>query len=136
MRQMRARAFALRDVFPDVLRGLPVAEEIMDAPTERFMGAAEEVKPAAPAALPAYAMADFEKNFPAWQKLVSAGKKTAGDLLATLSTKATFTEHQKAAILCLKPAPSPAPAPAEEAPASATDAWVEDMEAAEQGSAQ
>ena len=35
MRQMRARAFALRDVFPDVLRGLPVAEEIMDTPTRR-----------------------------------------------------------------------------------------------------
>lgn len=41
MRQMRARAFALRDVFPDVLRGMPVAEEVMDTP--RDMGAAEEV---------------------------------------------------------------------------------------------
>jgi hypothetical protein len=30
MRQLRARAFALRDVFPDVLKGMPVAEEIMD----------------------------------------------------------------------------------------------------------
>ena len=29
-RQMRARAFALRDVFPDVLRGMPVAEELQD----------------------------------------------------------------------------------------------------------
>lgn len=35
MRQMRARAFALRDVFPDVLRGMPVAEEVMDYPPER-----------------------------------------------------------------------------------------------------
>lgn len=34
MRQMRARAFALRDVFPDVLKGIPVAEEIMDIPRE------------------------------------------------------------------------------------------------------
>lgn len=32
MRQMRARAFAIRDVFPDVLKGLPVAEEVMDMP--------------------------------------------------------------------------------------------------------
>lgn len=38
MRQMRARAFALRDVFPDVLRGMPVAEEVMDTPIERNMG--------------------------------------------------------------------------------------------------
>jgi hypothetical protein len=45
MMQMRARAFALRDVFPDVLRGLPVAEEVMDAPKD--MGTAQEV--AAPA---------------------------------------------------------------------------------------
>lgn len=47
MMQMRARAFALRDVFPDVLRGLPVAEEIMDLPKD--MGVAEPASsPAAP----------------------------------------------------------------------------------------
>lgn len=103
MRQMRARAFALRDVFPDVLRGLPVAEELMDAPTERHMGAVEEVKPAAPA-LPDYAQEAFDKNLPAWRKLVAEGKKAAPDLLAMLSTKATFTEQQKAQILSLKPA--------------------------------
>jgi hypothetical protein len=27
---MRARSFALRDTFPDVLRGIPIAEEVMD----------------------------------------------------------------------------------------------------------
>lgn len=41
MRQMRARAFACRDVFPDVLKGMPVAEEVMDIP--RDMGSAEVV---------------------------------------------------------------------------------------------
>lgn len=30
MKQMRARAFALRDVFPDVLKGMPLAEEVAD----------------------------------------------------------------------------------------------------------
>jgi len=30
MMQMRARSWALRDVFPDVLRGMPIAEDIMD----------------------------------------------------------------------------------------------------------
>lgn len=34
MQQMRARAFALRDVFPDVLKGMPIAEEIMDIVAE------------------------------------------------------------------------------------------------------
>ena len=63
MRQMRARAFALRDVFPDVLRGLPVAEEVMDTPppAERHMGPVEEVKPAGRPELPPYSAADFEK---------------------------------------------------------------------------
>ena len=30
MKQMRARSFALRDVFTDVLKGMPIAEEVMD----------------------------------------------------------------------------------------------------------
>ena len=46
MMQMRARAFALRDVFTDVLRGIHIAEIAQDEPAEKDMGAAEEVKPA------------------------------------------------------------------------------------------
>lgn len=104
MRQMRARAFALRDVFPDVLRGLPVAEELMDTPAERHMGPVDEVpKTQAPATLPAYPQADFDTNLPKWQKLIDEGRGTAQALLAKLSTKATFTEEQKARILSLKP---------------------------------
>jgi hypothetical protein len=34
MRQMRARAFLLRDIYPDVLKGLPIAEEVMDYPPD------------------------------------------------------------------------------------------------------
>lgn len=140
MRQMRARAFALRDVFPDVLRGLPVAEEVMDMPAERHMGPAEEVKPAEKPALPPYADDAFEKNLPGWAKLVT-GKdgKTAAALLAKLSTKATFSEEQKARILSLKPAaeeatPAVAPAPAAEpAPPPAGDGWADEYAAAEGG---
>lgn len=119
MRQMRARAFALRDVFPDVLRGLPIAEEVMDMPTERHMGAVDEVKPAEKPALPAYAQADFDKNLPAWTKTVAAGKKTASEVLATLQTKAAFTEQQKAVILRLKKAEDAKP-PADDPPKQAT----------------
>jgi hypothetical protein len=43
MLQMRARAWALRDVFPDVLRGVHVAEEAQDMPNERPMGQAEVI---------------------------------------------------------------------------------------------
>ncbi|MDD2978270.1 recombinase RecT [Aquabacterium sp.] len=52
MMQMRARAFALRDVFPDVLRGVHVAEIAQDEPVEKDMGAAEEVPKAAAATAP------------------------------------------------------------------------------------
>lgn len=126
MRQMRARAFALRDVFPDVLRGLPVAEEIMDAPTVRDMGPVEEVKPA----LPDYSAADFEKNLPAWKKAVAAGKKTPDDLLAMLSTKATFSEEQRAQILALGQKEDATAAPAEAKPDPAFVAGMEDTEGA------
>lgn len=54
MLQMRARAFALRDVFPDVLKGIPIAEEIGDYPTEKDITPPRNAKPAeiAKAALP------------------------------------------------------------------------------------
>jgi len=45
MLQMRARAFALRDVFPDVLKGLHVAEEVQDIPPEKDMGTASTAAP-------------------------------------------------------------------------------------------
>lgn len=129
MRKMRARAFLLRDVYADVLRGLPIAEESMDAPTERHMGAVDEVRPADKPALPDYAQADFDKNLPAWTKAVTGGKKTAGDVLATLSTKFTLSESQRNAILALgKPAATPAPAATTETP---DEAFVREMEQAE-----
>ena len=142
MRQMRARAFALRDVFPDVLRGLPIAEEVMDMPSERHMGPVDEVKPAEKPALPAYPQADFDKNLPAWTKTVALGKKTASEVLATLQTKATFTEQQKAVILSLKPAATEA-TPAQEQQQSAAqqatgehDEFIRQMEGGDEGGAQ
>lgn len=131
MRQMRARAFALRDVFADVLKGIPMAEEAMDMPSERHMGMVDEVKPAASAGrqeLPLYGAADFEKNLPQWRGIVESGRKTAEALLATLSTKATFSDEQRAEILKLGAQPEPDPAAT---PANAADDFVADMEAAE-----
>lgn len=45
MMQMRARAFALRDVFPDVLKGIHIAEEAQDIPSDQpvNMGAVPSV---------------------------------------------------------------------------------------------
>lgn len=126
MRQMRARAFALRDVFPDVLKGIPMAEELQDTPAERHMGMVDEVKPdPAPSAptLPAYAADAFAANLPKWRDLVASGRKTGDALLAMLSTKASFSEEQRTQILALD-----APAAAETVK---VDPFVAEMEAAE-----
>lgn len=45
MLQMRARGFALRDAFPDVLRGLISAEEAGDIPRETFTGTTINAEP-------------------------------------------------------------------------------------------
>jgi hypothetical protein len=55
MRKMRARAFALRDQFADVLRGMPIAEEQMDIPADNGPGGHLNHGSAAPARLPANA---------------------------------------------------------------------------------
>lgn len=131
MRQMRARAFALRDVFPDVLRGMPVAEELMDTPAsgnERFMGQADVVQTpaitqqaqeAAPQ-LPLYTDEQMDANLPKWQAATDKGR-TPEDIINLISSKYTMSEQQKARILSLKPTP---PQPVE-------DPFVAEMEAAE-----
>lgn len=75
MLQMRARGFALRDVFPDVLAGLITAEEAQDYPTpEPERKAAPQAAPAQPAEkAPAEAPADvidaeYEDVTPAQQE--------------------------------------------------------------------
>ena len=96
MRQMRARAFALRDVFPDVLRGMPIAEEIMDIqPGASVTDQATIVATVhAKNELPMYSEEDFEANLPKWWDIIATGKKSADDLIAMLQTKARFTPEQ------------------------------------------
>ena len=104
MMQMRARAFALRDVFPDVLRGLPVAEEVMDIPAgtppERHMGPAEVVTPEVKE-LPHYTPEQFAENMAIWKRVLTAKKKTVDEVLATVATVATLSEEQAAAVRAL-----------------------------------
>lgn len=103
MRQMRARAFALRDVFPDVLRGMPIAEEEQDKQALKDMGPADVVSKtegvkAEASALPVYPAEDFEKNLPAWTKAIESNKKSPEAIIATVSSKYTLTDEQKSAI--------------------------------------
>ena len=74
------------------------AERIVDA-TEKHMGLAEVV-PQSPAHYPA---AEFDKNLPAWRKVIEAGKKTADDLIAMVETKGALTDEQKATLRAIKP---------------------------------
>lgn len=97
MRQMRARAFALRDVFPDVLRGLPIAEEVMDIPTVHAEQSRSEPTPAI-SERKAYPPEDFDKNLPAWRGAIEAGRRSAADIIAMAESKGELTEEQKAQI--------------------------------------
>lgn len=94
MRQMRARAFALRDVFPDVLRGLPVAEELEDMErsqqqpqAEKSMGPAEVVQPEWPADR-------WATGLPKWLKGIAEGKPL-DEVLAWLKSKGAVTAEQE-----------------------------------------
>lgn len=98
MRQMRARAFAVRDVFPDVLKGLPVAEELQDMPTERHMGMAEEVTPAAqrtPAPQPEWPADRWAAGLAKWVDGIVNGGKSIEDVLTWLRSKATVSSAQE-----------------------------------------
>ena len=139
MLQMRARGFALRDAFPDALRGVVSAEEARDTPTERDMGAAEVVssRPAAPAALPDYSQDAFAKNLGAWSAAIQGGKLTAEEVITRASTKGVLSEAQKAAIrAAAQPKQEPQPeiidAPEQKAQAD-DDGWIEDYESTEAG---
>lgn len=125
MRQMRARAFALRDVFPDVLRGMPVAEEVQDTPTEKDMGAAVQASRPAPepVALPDYTNEQFDENVDAWRNAIEAGKLTPERIIGVVSSKYTLTDKQKQDIRDLD-----APAADE----SSRERFVSDMESAQQ----
>ena len=137
MLQMRARGFALRDAFPDALRGVVSAEEARDTPAERDMGAAEVVssRPAQPAALPDYSQSAFADNLPKWSALMQSGAKTADQIIAIVSTKGALSDAQKAAIRAAaqpkqEARPEVIDAPEQKAQAD-DDGWIEDYESTE-----
>lgn len=126
MRQMRARAFALRDVFPDVLRGMPVAEELQDmaaaAPAtvhgERHMGQAEVVQPEWPADR-------WAAGLSKWVDGIVAGKPLA-DVLAWLASKGKVTAEQEQQ---LRDEVAKRMQPANDAPVADADKLAADLQA-------
>lgn len=87
---------------PGAILGVYTADELEVLPpvagVQRDLPAAEVVEPAAPAALPDYPQERFDENAAQWRGIVQSGKKTADALIAMLSTKATLSDEQKAAI--------------------------------------
>ena len=103
MLQNRARAFALRDVFPDVLKGLYTAEELIDSLPQRNNNnhaatpLIEQQKP--DFVLEFYPDDKFSANAPQWQSIIESGKKTANELIDSLSLKINLTAEQKQIIV-------------------------------------
>jgi hypothetical protein len=113
---LRARLIAegVRAVYPAAIGGYLVPEEAMDIndvnkpPSEpKNMGMAEVVEPKAPDTYPAD---QFEKNLPAWRKVIEAGRKTPAEIIAMAQTKHPLTDAQRAAVMALGNAPDAAPA--------------------------
>lgn len=101
MLQMRARAFCLRDVFADALRGLASAEEQGDVIEGHFTEIQPSAKPALTVVrqeLQPYPDEDFDANLGKWRGVIESGKKSADDIIAMVSTKGTLTDEQKARI--------------------------------------
>ena len=102
MLAMRARAFCLRDLFADALRGLSSAEEQADVIEGEFTEVKHQpprqisATPARPEMQP-YPAERFETNLPAWRAAIDGGK-SADDIIAMVSTKGTLTEEQRARI--------------------------------------
>jgi hypothetical protein len=106
MLQMRAFAFAARDLFADALKGIKSTEELRDYPVDERVERDITPAQAAPAVTAAPARAElqlctpekFAENMPAWRDMVLSGKKTPAALISMLSTKAVLTEDQKLTI--------------------------------------
>lgn len=137
MKQMRARAFALRDVFPDVLKGIPMAEEVMDF-TESLQPATP-LRPAAPAAPPvdpqvladAQAAADKgRESFAQWWKAATPAQRRAlADNVADLKDR---TERADAArTVDAQPPEAELAAQQPMEPEAPVDPWIADLEAAQ-----
>lgn len=74
------------------------AERIVEnmQPIEKMIDPATgEIKPKP---LPAYSDESFQKNLATWQGLIESGKKTAEQIIATVSSKAELSEEQTAMI--------------------------------------
>lgn len=128
-----AEAMALRRAFPEV-GAAPTSEEMEGRVIDDGMtvdGAVREVNAIDPKpnALPLYSDEAFDRNFPAWSDLIKSGKKTPQELMAMLSTRASFSDLHRARILSIRAnVPDESPMRSE-----SDDEFIAQMDAAEEG---
>lgn len=95
-----AEAQALRKAFPEIgcgptadeMDGKTLNEEFVDASTGEILQA-----PARPAQEP-YPADRFDTNLPAWRELIQSGRKTADEIVAMVTSRATLNDAQIQAI--------------------------------------
>jgi hypothetical protein len=107
-----SRAFA-----PGAILGVYTPDELedIDAPPAR-------IRPSSSDLLPEYSDADFQKNLPTYRKAIEAGRKTADDIITTVSTKYTVTKAQQDTLREIKPIEPKAQEQAEPAAAEGAQA--------------
>lgn len=114
MMRYRSAAFFGRIYAPELLMGLPTAEEVHDVFTVEPDGTVTEggkqsvpratgsIDPSTgevrPTELPAYTEDEFAALLPKWRTAIAAGKTTADSIIAKASTKNALTPDQEAAI--------------------------------------
>lgn len=94
--------------------------DYIDNPTGDIIDGGDQGGNGEPKEKPSYAQADFDKNLPAWRKLIADGKKTADQIIAMAQTKAPLTDDQIKAVRA-----AVTPTGAEQNPAAVTFAQVE-----------
>lgn len=96
MRQLRARGFALRDQFADVLKGMPITEELMDTPPDVGQPLPRNAPPAAvaAAALPVVEVTEEHKKLGTDMERVAAEEGVKAFKAAWMK----LTEEQRVAL--------------------------------------
>jgi len=103
MLQMRARSFALRDVFPDVLLGIHITEEVQDIPVSDNQSMNTEIIEIQPeSTLPDYPQECLDTNLYKWQSAIEQGKQTTIGIINMIETRYRLSEAQKAQIVALE----------------------------------
>jgi hypothetical protein len=106
MLQLRARGFALRDAFPDVLKGLVTAEEAQDYPANE--PAKEAAKPATPSVVKVTAAAPVVPEDPMGKARLAVSRATTFEMLDAIRSlvdkrhaEGVFSEADKQELVAL-----------------------------------